>query len=619
MNTSDPQKWAQGRTRRTAINELISELLGLLPRAQYVGYTATPYANVFVDPGDSEDIFPKDFLLSLDRPTGYMGVTDFHDIDSALDADEKTMQNSNEKAYVRDLVAAGPGAQTDAELLQALDAFLLTGALKLYREQADPTFRFKHHTMLVHESVRTAEHRDLAAAVRRVWNSAGYMLPIGSERLSQLLADDFRPVHDARAPDLPFPGSWAEVNPHVGEALRRITSGGGNPVLVVNSDKDIDQEDLDFQTRPVWRVLVGGAKLSRGFTLEGLTVSYYRRTVRSADSLMQMGRWFGFRRGYQDLVRLFIQRAAAGVRGMDLYKAFEAVVRDEESFRGQLRRYAKIIDGRPQLTPRDIPPLVSQHLPTITPSARNKMFNAELVVRRSPGELVEPTAYPKDADHKRSNYGAMQPLLRAADTLTTLTFPAQQNSRGGWRSGGSFQAYVGTVDAGVLLTALTGLVWLRPGYFRPDLAYLGEITDDEAVHDWAVILPQLHTAPIELPGIGPRNLFERQRRTRAEGVAVDLFGALALSDPKHRPAAVRIAGARPSWADPAVDALVRPRRGAIILYPVVEQPTTAPQPDQIVIALSLYAPADALTRSGQVVQFRPRDSSTPKAPIVSKG
>ncbi len=63
VNTSDPKKWRQGQTDRTTINKLISELLSLLPRAQYVGYTATPYANVFIDPSDAEDIFPKDFLL----------------------------------------------------------------------------------------------------------------------------------------------------------------------------------------------------------------------------------------------------------------------------------------------------------------------------------------------------------------------------------------------------------------------------------------------------------------------------------------------------------------------------------------------------------------------------
>src|SRR5207249_1507097 len=73
INTTNPKTWEAGRPERTAINFLISQLLSLLPRGQYVGYTATPFANVFVDPGDAANVFPRDFIISLDRPPGYMG------------------------------------------------------------------------------------------------------------------------------------------------------------------------------------------------------------------------------------------------------------------------------------------------------------------------------------------------------------------------------------------------------------------------------------------------------------------------------------------------------------------------------------------------------------------
>lgn len=72
------------------------------------------------------------------------------------------------------------------------------------------------------------------------------------------------------------------------------------------SQKDYLQDDINFQAGDVWKILVGGAKLSRGFTVEGLTVSYYTRKTSAADALMQMGRWFGYRPGYRDLVRLYI-------------------------------------------------------------------------------------------------------------------------------------------------------------------------------------------------------------------------------------------------------------------------------------------------------------------------
>ena len=108
----------------------------------------------------------------------------------------------------------------------------------------------------------------------------------------------------------------------------------GDPVLIVNSDKDIQdqQKKLDFEADKVWRILVGGTKLSRGFTVEGLTISYFRRKAGQADTLMQAGRWFGFRPGYHDLVRLYIRRD----HNVDLYEAFEALLLDEEAFRDEL-------------------------------------------------------------------------------------------------------------------------------------------------------------------------------------------------------------------------------------------------------------------------------------------
>jgi Z1 domain len=609
VNTSDPKKWQEGQTERTTINKLISELLGLLPRAQYVGYTATPYANVFIDPSDTEDIFPKDFLLSLERPANYMGVADFHDLDTSFD-EEKTVESSNEKAFVRDLRASGPGLAGDIELQAALDAFLLTGALKLYREQHS-TLRFRHHTMLIHESVRTAEHRDLADRVRQLWNRAGYMTPTGLARLTTLLESDFRAVSAARAPDLPFPTTFDELKPFIGEALSKIHESAGNPVIVVNGDKDIDQQNLDFEMRSIWRILVGGTKLSRGFTIEGLTVSYYRRRTKQADTLMQMGRWFGFRRGYPDLVRLYIGRAEPdGLSTIDLYEAFEAVVRDEEAFRSQLRQYAKLVDGRPQITPRDIPPLVSQHLPTIAPSARNKMFNAELVIRRSPGQPNEPTAYPTDSTAIAANYQRMLPLLQAATDARDLSFPPSSAS-GLASSDGVFKAYIGIVQADTVLAAFSELVWLRPDYFRADLAYIDEITG-HGVNDWVVIAPQLREANFDLAGLGPRSVFLRKRRLGRD----QLFGA--LSDPKHRPAAARIAGAEASWGDNYIDSLTQAERGAMLLYPLKE-PSSAIIADAVIVAFTLFAPWSARPMNGRVVQFRAKDKGSPRAAIITTG
>jgi hypothetical protein len=159
-NTSNPKKWQADQKERTTINRRIGELLSLLPRAQYIGYTATPFANVFIDPSDAEDIFPKDFLISLAPPAGYMGAKDFHDFDIA---DDGPGANSNEAAHVRWL--PDDDDADDSKLLEAMDTFVLSGAVKLYRE-AWCVGRFEHHTMLVHEGMKRTVHREEATVLR---------------------------------------------------------------------------------------------------------------------------------------------------------------------------------------------------------------------------------------------------------------------------------------------------------------------------------------------------------------------------------------------------------------------------------------------------------------------
>src|SRR5690606_30696882 len=173
VNTTSPTRLDdEGRKERTAINKLISQLVTDLRRSQYVGYTATPFANVFISPDDSEDIFPKDFILSLAPSPAYMGGERFHDLDGVPVGAEDDPELSNRRAYVRDLDSAD-SAEARGELRQAIDAFVLSGAIKLWR-QARGEGSFKHHTMLVHESVRIVEHNELAETIVDVWNTAGY-------------------------------------------------------------------------------------------------------------------------------------------------------------------------------------------------------------------------------------------------------------------------------------------------------------------------------------------------------------------------------------------------------------------------------------------------------------
>ncbi len=327
-----------------------------------------------------------------------------------------------------------------------------------------------------------------------------------------------------------------------------------NPVLVVNGDKDLQahQEALNFDRGSVWRILVGGTKLSRGFTVEGLTISYYRRKTLATDTLMQMGRWFGFRGGYKDLVRLYIGRAElSGQKYFDLYEAFESIVIDEELFRDELARYAELDeDGKPQVRPRDVPPLVTQHLQWLAPTAANKRYNAVVTERGDGGRLKDLNALPVQKDTvNRSNFQAVKPLIEATDMEATFVTD----------SGSNYLAKYGIVSADDFIQVLQSTAFSETFDIEPQLQFLRKASADGRIKDWVVIAPAL-TEGIRVTVDGVLlNVLKRKRReerqwafsgsSRRQRVAVE-----AIADPRQTDGVTEL-----------VETLRTPTRGAILL------------------------------------------------------
>ncbi|VWC13592.1 hypothetical protein BLA6993_05472 [Burkholderia lata] len=385
---------------RTATNSAIVSLLQQLPRAQYVGYTATPFANVFVDPNLEEDLFPRDFIISLPRPDNYMGVADFHD----LDWNDDDEPGPNERDFVRNVRGAD---ENPINLQRAIDSYILSGAVKLWRQAKYPDLArsFRHHTMLVHSSQTQNDHAVMANIVEQTLRDGGYISGKAWPRLEKLWNEDFALVSKTRASDLPVPRSFKELTSYLGDCWSRLEQGPKR-VLVVNGDA---KDNPDFESDNIWKIVVGGAKLSRGYTIEGLTISYYRRRAGAADTLMQMGRWFGYRPGYRDLVRLFIGREEKSKREtIDLYKAFEAVCRDELEFRNDLKKYSNPQNGRP-LRPIEVPPLVPAHL--LQPTAKNKMYNAFIQFQNFGGAWKESTILSKADKDIAFNIALLEKVL----------------------------------------------------------------------------------------------------------------------------------------------------------------------------------------------------------------
>ena len=334
--------------------------------------------------------------------------------------------------------------------------------------------------MLIHSSRLVADQEAMKKVALQTLRSAAYEGGGGMQRLQELFEQDFAPVSASRAPDLPTPASFEHLHPFIGGALTRLWDGP-SPVRVVNGERGND--DPDFEQQPIWKIVVGGAKLSRGYTIEGLTVSYFRRTAKAADTLMQMGRWFGFRELYQDLVRVFVGREEGRSRSFDIYEAFEGICRDEEAFRIELQRYAMPVDGTDPITPMQVPPLVASHLPWVPPTARNKMFNALIRFKNLGGQWADPTFAPKERAKRDANAALFTSIL---DGMEIARYEFGVGNR-------PFSAIAGIAEKADIEQLVREYRWAGDRRaLQRELEFMsGTGSEDPGIDDWVLIAPLL--------------------------------------------------------------------------------------------------------------------------------
>ena len=301
----------------TRINEEIRKIIRALPAVSYVGYTATPFANVFIDPfphnkHELDDLYPEDFITALPRPEGYFGAVEVFGSDP-VDSDHETEEEAG-----RDMIRIIPEETLDLlrpekvnqregffpevtpELHEALLWFLGSCAIRRRRGHAD-----KHMTMLIHTSPNVNQHERMAVLVKAWLEEHSPGLASGEG----VLFEEFCEVVEREQARVPGPAhpdpkeAPKELLPHLQDALDALK------VVVENGVSD---DRLDYSQPPKTYIVIGGSVLARGLTLEGLSVSFFLRTSRQYDTLLQMGRWFGFRPGYDDLPRLWTTASLAG-------------------------------------------------------------------------------------------------------------------------------------------------------------------------------------------------------------------------------------------------------------------------------------------------------------------
>lgn len=361
---------AKTRDERTRVNGSIVDLLKLFKRVAFVGYTATPYANFFIDASAPEDLYPRDFIIPLGSSPEYFGYerifgrerTRYDENDRDIDGlDMIRSVTAQEAAAVKPERGQTAPFKLDLRrapaLQEALDWFLLSTAARIARGQGD-----KHSSMLIHTSQLTAIHRTFSTPIekrcRQIHDELEGGNPTTRKRLGDLWDREIRRVDAAQFGYDAL--KFSDVEQHLVPVLKRAR-------VIVENSMTVAEQRLVYGSTPGVFIVIGGDVLSRGLTLEGLVVSYFTRSATTFDTLMQMGRWFGYRRGYCDLPRIWMTD--------DLKSSFYEIGGIDREMRQQIERtYA----GR--VTPRDFAPMVRTH-PSLAITSRMKM-QGQLVKRR---------------------------------------------------------------------------------------------------------------------------------------------------------------------------------------------------------------------------------------------
>ncbi len=403
------------------INSLIRQVLHAFTRKAYVGYTATPFANIFIHhkgatAKEGPDLFPRSFIINLAAPSNYVGparmfgkmtkegrkgalplsrnILDHYDPET----DSGWMPPKHKKTH---LPTHNGQEVIPPSLHEAICSFVLACSARDLRGQGD-----EHSSMLIHVTryvdVQGHVRDQVEEAVRRMrqkitrGNDADGLLG----QLRKLWEQDFIPIRNKVAelspaeecpPEMP---GWDDVLATLPDVLDDIE---------VRSINGTAKDALDYATpgAALKVIAVGGDKLARGLTLEGLCVSYFVRTTKMYDTLMQMGRWFGYRPGYLDLCRLYTSS--------DLVKWFGHIADASEELREEFDFMAEA-----KLTPEQYGLKVMSH-EVLTVTSPLKMRNAQTLSLTYSGTRPQTILFHRDAKIQQQNLDAADALIASLD------------------------------------------------------------------------------------------------------------------------------------------------------------------------------------------------------------
>jgi hypothetical protein len=399
-------------TKPSSVNAGIRQLLESFDKSAYVGYTATPFANIYIDPSTEHDqygldIFPRHFIESLPAPSNYLGPERVFGLQTEDPEDEdieplpivrqvKDYESWMPERHKKDWV---PPADLPDTLTEAIKTFVLTCAARRARGQAT-----EHNSMLVHVTrfvdVQNRVAEEVEDELRLVADRVRYGDRNSSEAVEDELRDlwerDFVPTSAWFPADQFVPVDWTAVWAEVRPAVEKIE------VRVVNGSSRDALQYYEHRRDGLYVIAIGGNKLSRGLTLEGLSVSYYLRASKAYDTLLQMGRWFGYRPGYEDLCRLYTTAA--------LCEAYREITSANDELRREFEEMAAL-----GAKPEDFGLRVRASSAGLVVTAANKMRRGLKVKLSYSGDMAETVIFDLADTAVRGNFENLEKFISRLD------------------------------------------------------------------------------------------------------------------------------------------------------------------------------------------------------------
>lgn len=404
----------------TAINGQIRDLISKFEKSSYVGFTATPFANIFIDPDSydamlEEDLFPKDYIYSLNAPSNYTGARNIFAEDGnasyMLVEIDDNFRNPQSIEFILPLKHKSSihVRELPKDLKTAIEAFVLANTMEDLIELSD-----NHRSMLINVSRFTAVQEEVSVLVneylKNIQNACKLYckLPV-AKALQDTYINQLKETFERIYSDVGF--AWAEVQAQL------YSSCGSIMVQTINqrNGQNLNYDDYPHGLR---LIAVGGMSLSRGLTLEGLVISYFYRNSRMYDTLMQMGRWFGYRGKYAKFCRIWMSD--------DSIEWYRYISQATDELREEVKRFED--SG---LTPKDFGLRVRSDLTALIVTARNKMRSTEemeCAISFSGVYIDTPEIY-ADVDKNRRNLESINSLIKTCITYGDAYIPTIEGSQ----------------------------------------------------------------------------------------------------------------------------------------------------------------------------------------------